>query len=328
MENEQKSPKRYDYLDRLENGEKISQELLDNLKAKNTELHEMLEISNLLRDSKKTKPSAKFARESKVRLFYRAIEPHTQKLSLLESISQYIANFSIPKPLKLSPVYGIIFAIIVSFSLMVGGVQAADNAGPGSFLYPVDLAMEDIQLFLTRSAEHRMNLQIGFAQERLQEAEEAYEQDDTLNAEVALANFETQVVALDQLFDESQSDLPENIQEILELSEKNNTAVLVNLLDQVPESAQDAILHAIEVSSGIKKNSPNPSGLEDKATPPGQEDKKTPPGQEDKTTPPGLEDKETPPGLEDKDKDKETPPGLEDKDTPPGLEDKDKDKDG
>lgn len=327
MPNEHNSPKRYDYLDKLETGEKIGQELLDAIEAKNSELAEILETSNLLRDTIKVKPSAKFTRSSQVRIFYRVVEPRTKKISTLDTIKNFFSNLTVQKPLKLSPVLTSILVIILSFSVMVGGVQASDAAGPGDLLYPVDLALEDAQLFFAHSEENRLKLRAGFAQERLEEAQEAYEEEDQENAELALANFESQMLEISGL-QVTQGDIPEEILLILAESDKTNTEVLANLLDQVPESAHDAILHAIEVSSSVlnegtppgQEDKDTPPGLDDESIPPGQEDKDTPPGQEDKDTPPGQEDKDTPPGLEDKD----TPPGLEDKDTPPGLEDKDK----
>jgi hypothetical protein len=52
---------------------------------------------------------------------------------------------------------------------LTGVVMAADPANPGDFLYGVDRAVESIQIYLTYQPEKKASLELGFAQERLEE---------------------------------------------------------------------------------------------------------------------------------------------------------------
>ena len=187
-----KNANQYDLLDELENGEPISQEILDSIKSDKPELFEVLQKSNQLRKSKKVEPDPYFSRVSQIHVYYQLIEGKRSKFTPLENLKYFLSNLLplSPPKLALKPIMTVFLALVLSVSFFVGGVQAADNSRPGQFLYPLDLAIEDVQLFFTRDEASRIRLRLSIAEERLMEAAAEYEQAEYENAEAALAGYE------------------------------------------------------------------------------------------------------------------------------------------
>lgn len=108
-------------------------------------------------------------------------------------------------------------AIILAIAAVGGTIVASDSAGPGDALYTIDLAVEDARLTFAFTDEAAASLQAEFAEERLQEAEDAAEEGDAEDAEAALAAFDESIAALeamledDSLSDEAQADLEDMI---------------------------------------------------------------------------------------------------------------------
>ena len=74
---------------------------------------------------------------------------------------------------NLSPRF--VFALIMILAIIgasVATVAASNDAGPGDILYSIDLAIEKVQLALSKE-ENKDNLRLKFAQERLMEAQRA-----------------------------------------------------------------------------------------------------------------------------------------------------------
>lgn len=275
MKNYGNKANQFDFFDELETGEPISQEVLDSIEADNPELFEVLQKSNLLRNSKKVEPDPYFSRVSQIHVYYQLIESKRPKFTPIENLKNFISNIvpQSPPKLALKPVMTVFLALVLSFSFFVGGVQAADNSRPGHFLYPVDLALENVQLFLTTNEDSRIRLQMSFAEERLAEAAVEFEKEQYENAEAALAGYEqVQRSILAQLSNDEGTITEEVITSTVTTSQQHST-YLTGLLDSVPESSQKAVLQAIQVTTQVSgeerpqivqqpQETPSDSGLE------------------------------------------------------------------
>lgn len=93
-----------------------------------------------------------------------------------------------PKMLKLGT--GVVASAFVLVSLAVGTAAASLESFPGQPLYPLKTVVEKVQLKLASDETQRANLQIKFANNRLEELEKALEQ----NKQGKLSEKEVQVI--------------------------------------------------------------------------------------------------------------------------------------
>ncbi|XOB40893.1 MAG: DUF5667 domain-containing protein [Candidatus Nealsonbacteria bacterium] len=97
----------------------------------------------------------------------------TEKNILWTKIESKISQHQILRIFGLKPKF--VFASFMSFVLITASavaVGASNDAGPGDLLYPIDIAIERIELALSRE-NNKDNLRLKFAQERLKEAQKA-----------------------------------------------------------------------------------------------------------------------------------------------------------
>lgn len=270
MKKNGKSANQYDLFDNLEDGESISQDVLDSIKADNPELFEVLQKSNLLRNSKKVQPDPYFSRVSQIHVYYQLIESKRPKFTPIQNIKFFFSNLTLSPPrLALKPVMTIFLALVLSFSFFVGGVQAADNSRPGQLLYPLDLALEDVQLFLTRDEGSRIRLQLSFAEERLMEAATEFEQAHYEDAETALAGYEEVQRSIMEQFSTKEGTISQEVQKSTATINLQHAAILNGLLEAAPETSQQAILQAIEVNIMVSGEEQPQNVQQPSAPPPG-----------------------------------------------------------
>jgi len=250
MKNNGKDNYPYDLFDELETGEPISQEVLDSLQTDNPELFEVLQKSNLLRQSAKVLPDPYFSRVSQIHVYYRLIDSKRPKFTPIQNLKYFFSNltFSPPK-MAFKPVMTILLVLIMSFSVLVGGVQAADNSRPGQILYPLDLALENFQLMVTTNEDARLELQLSFAEERLAEAAAEFQEGQYQNAETALAGYEQVQRSLSAQLIENKDKITEEVQKSTIATSMQHTVILTNLMDSVPETSRQAILRAIQITT-------------------------------------------------------------------------------
>jgi hypothetical protein len=111
-------------------------------------------------------------------------------------------------------------------ALVTGTAVGADAAGPGDLLYGVDLAVEQVQLWLTIDDESEVELQLEFASERLEEAElEIEAEGDTAAIDEALAAFDELMVALEPLFADLTPEQQAELAEMMELLQSSREAI-------------------------------------------------------------------------------------------------------
>jgi hypothetical protein len=82
-----------------------------------------------------------------------------------------------------------IVALVLAMLATGGVVYASDGAAPGDTLYGVDLAVEQARLGLTANPGRAVQLQLGFADERLEEAEELIDEGDMEHLGEALGGY-------------------------------------------------------------------------------------------------------------------------------------------
>lgn len=250
MSEQNNDSEKYDLFDDLESGLNISQETLDSLERENPELFEVVKKSNLLRNAEKVKPDPFYSRVSQIRVYYQLSETLNPKPKLIDQIKFFIANLRYPQlpAVSLKPVFTVLIALVLSFSVFIGGAQAADSARPGQLLYPVDRALEDIQIFLTFNEQDRIKLHLTIAAERLEEAQSAFLDGDYEHAEIALAGYEDIQLSIRSQLEKYQIEITEDLQSTAAESYKMNRAVLNSILASAPEESQASIERAIEIS--------------------------------------------------------------------------------
>lgn len=247
-----KDSEKYQLFDELESGSPISQESLDSLEKENQELFDIFQKSNLLRKTERVKPDPFYSRVSQIRIYYQLLEELRPKPKPIDRLKYFIANLRYPLlpslSLKLKPVLTILLTVIFSLTLFVRGVDAADNARPGQFLYPVDRALETVQLFFTTNEESRIRVHLAIAAERLEEAQTAYQEGDFVSAETALAGYEQTQITIRSQIENTRRDITEQLRNTAIQSEHSNRTLLNYLLETVPESSQAPIISAIETT--------------------------------------------------------------------------------
>jgi len=152
----------------------------------------------------------------------------------------------------------IIITLLALGAATGGAVYASDGAEPGQMLYGLDRATEQIRLNLARDEESAAYLRLEMAMERIEEARGRLEEEDLENAEEALNAYGSEISELAQLVGEPGGADYEALAELVTAARSIHIDVLTGLLDQVPEQAQEAIQHAIEVSSKSLENMPGP----------------------------------------------------------------------
>ena len=175
-------------------------------------------------------------------------------------------------------------ALGLALASMTGVAYAADGALPGDVLYPLDQEIEQLQLALSPSAEHRTDLLLAMAGERLQEAEDLAAQGDEEHMAVALESYEQIVSAVSDAVDSSESEDKSALTRQLNEQLTDHEERLQAIRQHVPEPAQSGLDRAIEAARQGHRNDPNPEPAGD-ATP---TDDETGHGRPDKTPgPPG-----------------------------------------
>ena len=147
----------------------------------------------------------------------------------------------------------IIALVLMSAVVLISpaSASAATNAGvkPGSFWYGFDIAFEKVNLFFTFNSEGKARKALGYADERLAEAEAVVENNDTDEVKTAITNYESSIAFVA----EKSKDIPEKEKAAALLTSiANNTSkhqeILADILSKVPDEAKEAITKAIEVS--------------------------------------------------------------------------------
>lgn len=144
----------------------------------------------------------------------------------------------------------IIAALIVSI-LMPFSVSAAPSAGikPSSIFYFLDIASERVSIFFTFSPEKKARKALGYADERLAEAEAVAGDKNTGAVKTAISNYESNIAfAAEKSKDIKEKEKAEALLTTISNSTSKHQEVLIDVLSKVPDEAKEAITKAIEAS--------------------------------------------------------------------------------
>jgi hypothetical protein len=140
--------------------------------------------------------------------------------------------------------------IVVLALVLAGGggiVYASTDSLPGSPLYSVKRATEQVQLFLAPTGTKRAVLHIEFAQRRLEEVQALAEIKGQVDEEALAAIAEETELALEEAEKAPAQDKPALLDKLVSLTERQQ-AVLERVWDKVPEATQKGLNRALEVS--------------------------------------------------------------------------------
>ena len=253
-------------IDKIRRGELTAIESLAYFQEHNETLYRLLETALALESVTLSPPSKQYKQASKNRIFYELMEEFEPERSL--PINVPTPRGTVRRPLGLQPIFTIVLVLILSFGVLVGGAQAADAAGPGDFLYPLDLFLEDLRYTFALSDEARIKLRLEFAEERISEANAQFGLGHFDEGNMALSAYEMQLQEIAILLNQTTISDVDELQSLAAEENANNTNVLTELLERekFPDQAKDAIEHAIDVSDHTANpNKPDsPPGLEDK----------------------------------------------------------------
>jgi len=154
-------------------------------------------------------------------------------------------------PFSLRPLGTVAATLIVVLALVLAGgggiVYASTDSLPGSPLYSVKRATEQVQLFLAPTGTKRAVLHTEFAQRRLEEVQALAEIKGQVDEEALAAIAEETELALEEAEKAPAQDKPALLDKLVSLTERQQ-AVLERVWDKVPEAAQKGLNRALEVS--------------------------------------------------------------------------------
>jgi len=154
-------------------------------------------------------------------------------------------------PFSLRPLVTVAATLIVVLALVLAGgggiVYASTDSLPGSPLYGVKRATEQVQLFLTPTGTKRAELHISFAQRRLEELQALAEIKGQVDEEALAAIAEETELALEETEKAPAQDKPALLDKLVSLT-KRQQAVLERVQAEAPEAAQKGLNRALEAS--------------------------------------------------------------------------------
>jgi hypothetical protein len=221
-------------------GEMPVEEALQQIPEQQDEFSELLGLADSLQGVSLPKPDPRFRSAARARIL--AAVATTSPVTFqgwLRHLRQ-TAHFFLNK----RPALTIALSLALLFSLMgAGSAFAAKDALPGAPLYPLKLQVEDLRLFAS-SADEDAVLYRQFAEVRVEEVRTLIAQGHYEDIPAAVERMENLMTGAALAYESA----PRNGRQetIVELS--NSLAVLVDLLDRVPDAAKPGLENALDRS--------------------------------------------------------------------------------
>lgn len=186
----------------------------------------------------------------------------TEKNMLWAKIESSINKINTFQPLiffNLNPKF--IFALLIILAVIGGSavaVGASNDAGPGDILYPIDIAIERVQLALSKE-ENKDNLRLKFAQERLKEAQRALSFKNGNDLESVTISTSTEsnfkrIRKADKVLPVALEKL-ERTKSVLEKKGNAVAIVVINeIIEELTELAEDHIADLDDIEAEIENN--------------------------------------------------------------------------
>jgi hypothetical protein len=154
-------------------------------------------------------------------------------------------------------------ALILAFGAAGSTIAVAQASEPGDVLYPVKIASEDLRLALTSDSEQAFELQLKYAQERLEEIEVLSEESESIPLQVTTRLQEHFQQALQEASNFDDENLAQAMERVAVMTQQQ-TRVLQQKQTQDAGNAVDALQQAEQIVSRIRAAAEE--GLEDPIT--------------------------------------------------------------
>ena len=205
-------------------------------------------IETLNNIPRKNIPAANFERVKLQILERLSAKSTAQTQSLLAPANSFLS--SLPRFLKISA--SAVASLLIFTSLTVGAAVAALQAVPGDAIYPLKKVVENIQLQLTNDQGAKANLQIKFAQNRIEELEQVLE----TNQNGKLSEEEVQKIVT-----EAVKNIQQTTAAAITANANTNSpkATIVNKLADINSKLKTASIHAegeikLELEKALAEN--------------------------------------------------------------------------
>ncbi len=208
------------------------------------ELREMLTLAQTLKPLQQLTPDAAFKKNAGTRL----VDKLPDRPVTFFGFIRRILHRQEQKPVRRLRMIKILITAMTLLSFAIGGVFAADTAGPGDMLYGLNRTVEQFRLSLLNNPEKITTYRLTLANTRLEEAKNKLSQGDLENALTAFEGYDSEIAALAELVAASKGPQGEALMALLEEALSNHQVILTDLLEKVPEQAQAAIYQALQVS--------------------------------------------------------------------------------
>jgi hypothetical protein len=179
----------------------------------------------------------------------RAIEQRLLKRTAELRQARAKPSLSLPFPLRPLVTVAATLMVVLALALAGGGgiVYASTDSLPGSPLYGVKRATEQVQLFLVPTETGRAELYIKFAQRRLEEVQALAEIKDQVDEEALAAMAEETRLALEEIDKVPAQNKATLLDKLVSLTERQQS-VLKRVQAKAPEAAQKGLNRALEAS--------------------------------------------------------------------------------
>lgn len=204
-------------IEAIEQGETTMEACLARYPEYAARLQELFPVMVTFRSAPAVTPTPTFRQHTRQHMLSQLRPLPNENVTFLDSLRhrwQRIGTFQMTRRLNMTW----ILLIATAISLVAGGgvVYASDTAVPGDTLYTLDLSLEELRLNLAANSETKTALQLAFAEERLQEAEELINEGDTDLYQEALDGYGVTISAIAQTIGSTEGAEQEAVGRLLE----------------------------------------------------------------------------------------------------------------
>ena len=249
-------------IEEIKSGNASLADCLERYPAVCRELEPLLRIALNIQEPPGIRPSDAFRIRARVNLM-EFIHANQATKEARKSVSQAgVRHAWYARPLRM---VAIILAVVLAISTLgTSAAYASQGSLPGDVLYPVKLGTEQVQRLLTTDDVSRVNLELGFADNRLEEMEEVIHKNPE-EIPVAVTGYEKNLNLTIAVAEQTKNEgVQTNLQERIALAISNHLSMMDELEDGVPDEVEEAISNTkdiaisglIEALQGLAKNNP------------------------------------------------------------------------
>ncbi len=230
----------------IKSGKVTLTECLDLYPSRRRELEPLIKVALNIQPPPDVQLDTNYKQASKARLLQQIRNPEQEKMRP----STNIFSYGLPQHFAWARIPISIFIAVIFLTTIAGGTAyASQNSLPGELLYPVKTTTEDVRLFLASNPSMKTDLNLQFAQHRLEEMSQLANKDqsETISAVDGYRdNLESAWLQIERITDDSTllSSLEGAIREI-----ENQVRFCDNVLDASPtfiNAVSEANTYAIQ----------------------------------------------------------------------------------